>query len=127
MSTAVKEQEPVVYEMPRPKVGQDVDWFSEGDKSKARRASIRRVYQHKVELIDRMGGAYPIKTCFHCDYPGVLSHEMHEDVRNMGTWDFTPEEKHRIAFEKETRTDILNLSKRLEALENARPSKRSES
>jgi hypothetical protein len=121
MSQAVMEPEVQKYQMPLPRIGQDVDWFPMGDKARARRAVVRRIYQEKIELLDTVGGAAPIKVCFHCDNPVVLEKTM--DFSHDGTWDFTVEEKDMKRWKATVENDILNLSKRLEALESARPQK----
>lgn len=112
-------EEPVAYKMPVPRVGQVVDWYPGGNKAKAMQATVREVYPEKIKLLAAMG-AYPLHTCFHCDHPSVVEKQVR--FEEDGTWDFTPEEKAGNAWKAQVESDLIALSKRLEALESVRPS-----
>lgn len=104
------------YAMPIPRIGQDVDWFPGGDKRQPQRAVVRKIYQEKIELLNTVGGAYPVHVCFHCDHPAVLEKTM--DFSIDGTWDFTPEEKELKRWKQQIESDLQRLCNRVAELES---------
>ena len=89
---ATEEEKRNRYVMPRPKIGQFVNWHPGGDKRNPHRAIVKEVYDNKILCFDTVGGQYPHKTCFHASDPEVAQKEKAVKAGDGGTWDFTEEE-----------------------------------
>ena len=98
--------------MPRPKVGQDVRWFTNGDERKPARGYVEAVFERKIRLRVHGGGLGPVKTCWHITDPEVKAKPDAVQTHDGGAWDFTEEfyEDAKWRAEMETRISTLEAN-----------------